>query len=119
MSLYNMVFGQNPSSNQLLEVLGLTEGDFGRFRDVYVADGCIVVHTRCGGGNREDYQWVFDAAQEHPWYSHDADNDFDCTYADIHFRVPDDKMATFVGLLNRGHNPDEQWKELFDLIGKK
>ena len=83
MSLYNMLFGMNSDADKILGFLGKTREDFGRFRNVYMEDGYIVVHTRCGGGNREDYESVFDEMREHPWYSHDADEDFDCTYADI------------------------------------
>ena len=105
-----MLFGKNPSSDQLLSLLDATAGDFGRFRDVYVQDGFIVVHTRNGAGNREDYfpDWVVD----HEWYSHDEDCDFDCTYADIYFKVPEDKMKTMVALLDQGHNPSDAWNKV-------
>jgi len=113
MSLFNMVFGENPSSEKLLEVLNLTKGDFGRYRDVFVEDGFIVVHTRCGGGNREDYEDVFEDASEHPWYVRDEDCDFDSTYANIYFKVPDDQMKTFVSLLEQGQNPEDSWNTFF------
>ena len=90
MSLYNLVFGMNPDSDKLLALLGKTKADFGRFRNVYLEDGYIIVHTRNGGGNREDYTDVFDEMSEHPWYSHDEDDSFDCTYANIYFKIPDD-----------------------------
>jgi hypothetical protein len=118
MSLYNMVFGVNPNSDQLLEVLGKTREDFGRFRDVYVEDDCIVVHTRNGGGNREDHEYVFEEMSEHPWYSHDEDDDFDCTYANIYFKIPEDKLKTYVALLEQGRNPSEAWKEFFNAVQK-
>lgn len=114
MSMYNMLFGMNPDSDKLLSLLGKTAGDFGRFRNVYMEDGFIVVHTRNGGGNREDYEDVFDEMSGHPWYSHDADDDFDCTYANIYFKVPeDDKAFVYLKGLNEGRNPSEQWAELF------
>ena len=117
MSLYNMVFGMNPDSDKLLGLLGKTTGDFGRFRNVYMEDGYIVVHTRCGGGNREDYEDVFDEMSTHPWYSHDADDDFDCTYANIYFKVPDNqKDFLAIQNFNEGKNPNEQWKELFEMF---
>ena len=119
MSIYNMIFGVNPNADQLLGILGKTEGDFGRFRDVFVNDGYIVVHTRNGGGNRDDYQWVFDEMSQHPWYSHDADDDFDCTYANIYFKIPDDEMKTFVALMDQGHDPAEIWQELFKALESK
>lgn len=115
MSLYNLVFGMNPDADKLLALLDSTPADFGRFRNVYMEDGFIVVHTRCGGGNREDYfpEWVTD----HPWYSHDKDGDFDSTYADIYFKVPDDeKMLLALRGLEAGKNPEKQWEELFKLV---
>ncbi len=117
MSLYNLVFGMNPDSDKLLEILGKTREDFGRFRNVYMEDGCIVVHTRNGGGNREDYEDVFDEMSEHPWYSHDADDDFDCTYANIYFKLPEDeKLLTILRGLDEGANPSKQWSELFSAL---
>lgn len=113
MSLFNMVFGENPSADKLLEVLNLNKGDFGRYRDVFVEDGFIVVHTRNGGGNRDEYEDVFDELAAHPWHSHDADCDFDNTYANIYFKVPEDKMKTFVGLLEQGNNPEDSWNAFF------
>ncbi len=110
MSLYNMLFGMNPDANQLLEVLGKTQADFGRFRNVYMEDDYIVVHTRNGGGNREDYEDVFEEMSEHPWYSHDEDDSFDCTYANIYFKIPEshkDFMA--IRNLDAGTDPKEQW----------
>lgn len=120
MSFYNLVFGMNPDSEKLLAVLGKTTEDFGRFRNVYMEDGCIVVHTRCGGGNREDYEDVFEAMSQHPWYSHDADDDFDCTYANIYFKLPDDEqiMIALRGL-ELGEKPKDQWEELFNSILSK
>jgi hypothetical protein len=116
MSLYNLVFGTNPNSEQLLSLLGKTKSDFGRFRDVYVEDGHIVVHTRNGGGNREDYEDVFDEMSEHPWYVRDADDDFDCTYANIYFKIPDNMIQSYVGLLDQGHNPTESWKKMLETL---
>jgi hypothetical protein len=117
MSMYNMIFGMNPDSDKLLSLLGKTQGDFGRFRSVYMDEGFIVVHTRNGGGNREDYEDVFDEMSEHPWYSHDADDDFDCTYANIYFKVPENHKD-FIAImnLNPGAKPSEQWAELFATI---
>ena len=118
MSMYNMLFGMNPDSDKLLSLLGKTTGDFGRFRNVYMEDGFIVVHTRNGGGNREDYEDVFDEMSEHPWYSHDEDDSFDCTYANIFFKIPEGSEQTLVLLkgLNEGSNPGRQWAELLGLM---
>ena len=119
MSLYNALFGKNPNSDQLLNVLGKTQGDFGRFRDVFIQDNYIVVHTRCGGGNREDYEHVFEDMSNHSWYSHNEDDDFDCTYANFYFRVPDEKTKTLIALMDQGHNPKEAWPIILDALKNK
>ena len=113
MSLYNMLFGMNPDSDKLLEFLGKTKEDFGRFRNVYMEDGFIVVHTRNGGGNRDDYQWVFDEMSTHPWYSHDADDDFDCTYANIYFRHPEGYGELLKEMAEGTVTPSEKWDLFF------
>ena len=116
MSMYNMLFGMNPDTDKILSLLGKTAGDFGRFRNVYLSEGYIVVHTRNGGGNREDYEDVFDEMSEHPWYSHDEDDSFDFTYANIYFKIPEDKVKTYVALLDQGRTPTESWNELLDIL---
>jgi hypothetical protein len=85
-----MLFGMNPDSDKILSVLGKTKADFGRFRDVYIEDGYIVVFTRCGGGNRDDYEDVFSEMEDHPWFAYEEDDDFDCTYARFYFKIPDE-----------------------------
>jgi hypothetical protein len=88
MSMYNSLFGMNPDSDKLLDVLGKKREDFGRFRDVYLDDDYLVVFTRCGGGNREYYEHVFEEMGNHPWFERDEDDDFDCTYASFYFKLP-------------------------------
>ena len=115
--MYNMIFGMNPDTDNILQLLGKTQADFGRFRSVFLEDGYIVVHTRNGGGNREDYEDVFDEMSEHPWYSHDADDDFDCTYANIYFKVPENhKDFLAIQQFNEGANPADQWATLFAMM---
>jgi hypothetical protein len=116
MSLYNMVHGANPNTAQLLGLLDLTPADFGRYRDVYLKDGYIVVHTRNGGGNREDYEDVFDSMSEHPWYSHDEDCEFDCTYADIYFKIPEGEAQTVAALVDEHITPAERWEAIFKAL---
>lgn len=112
MSLYNLIAGRNPSTAQFMQLLGKNTADFGRFRDVYIDNDYIVVHTRCGGGNREDYIDMFEEMEMHPWYSHDEDCDFDNTYANLYFRIPDDQSQTLIKLLDSGINPNDMWNSL-------
>ena len=108
----------NPDSDQLLHLLNKTKDEFGRFRNVYVQDNYIVVHTRCGGGNREYYEDMFDDISNHPWYSHNQDDDFDCTYADIFFEVPHD-VREVLSTLDKGHLPTEQWASFLEVLKTK
>lgn len=123
MSLYNMLFGSNPLSGLFLAMIDLTPQAAGRLRDVYLIqqeDGelRIVVFTRNGGGNREHYDDEKEAGMEchctgctithhlpkHPLYVQDEDDDFDCTYANVMFRVPDQFKKTIQELVDA--NPD-------------
>lgn len=120
MSLYNMLFGSNPAGPAILKTLGLTPADTGRYRDCYVAkmengEYRIVVHTRNGGGNREEYQSVIDTLATHPLYQGDADDDFDCTYADIYFGLPEEYAADLKAIAENQEfvKPSEKWQELF------
>lgn len=106
MSLYGMVHGENPVATQLLLILGLSVDDVGRYRDAYLnADGShIIIYTRNGGGNREEYEDVFEALRQHLKYLRDWDDDFDSTYAYIEFAVPDEFLA-FTSSLATGKEP--------------
>jgi len=93
--MYNMVMGTNPLAGVWVESLGLELGDFGRIRDGWLQDDGplglrIVIHTRCGGGNREDYEGVFEKMKGHPQYLRDYDCEYDSTYANIEFKIPEE-----------------------------
>lgn len=105
--LYNEVFGMNPAT--LLVAPMLTEEDprryFPRFRDCYVDDGNIVIYTRVGGPNRDDYGDEIDEMRGMPTFVGTYDDDFDCTYGYYVFGVPgewrDDFDAIMSGELGR------------------
>jgi hypothetical protein len=118
--LYNMLFGENASQKDFLfKLLDKTPGDFGRYRDIYVTDKHIVVHTRNGGGNREDYEDVFDEMSEHPLYSYDEDDDFDCTYANIYFHHPEGYGEVLKEMAVGTITPSEKWQMLFKSFENK
>ncbi|GAH11948.1 unnamed protein product [marine sediment metagenome] len=106
MSLYNLLHGTNKLAPLLLKVLKLDTSDVGRFRDIYLnKDGTkIILLTRNGGGNREDYQDVFESMERHPNYLTDYDDDFDCTYAYIEFSVPE-RFKESIAKLSTGKKP--------------
>jgi hypothetical protein len=122
MSLYNALFGRNPASRLLLAMLNLTEGDVGRFRDCYLKRDeetkklTIVIYTRNGGGNRDDYEAVTEALQVHPAYLSDADDDFDCTYASYFFKVPEAFAATAEELAGLGAESDVSPQDRFQAL---
>lgn len=117
MSLYNSLFGTNNLAPLLLAALKLHSNDFGRFRDCYLnEDGSkIIVYTRCGGGNREDYQQVFDAMEQHQNYLSNYDDDFDCTYAYFEFSVPDE-FKEQLKMIAESHGQKESPTEKFQQL---
>lgn len=117
--LYNMLFGENKSQKDFLfGLLERTPGDFGRYRDIYVTDQHIVVHTRNGGGNREDYQDVFDEMFHHPLYVYDEDDDFDCTYANIYFKHPEGYEDLLKEMAVGTVTPSQKWDMLFKALSE-
>ena len=141
MSLYNALFGQNPLSDIVLEALGTTRDAVPRYRDAYYDAEAerLVIHTRTGGGNRDYYEnearcrdsypecfgdgttdqpsgpWNADL-RALPGFMFDRDDDFDCTYADFYFTVPDAFRPIFDGLKELGAGTDakpaERWQAL-------
>jgi len=128
MSLYNMLHGVNPVAGAVLNMLKLTPDDVGRFRDAFItADGKLAIYTRNGGGNREEYDEVFEDLANHPEYLYDEDDDFDCTYATIYFNVPlefKDDVKQFLKLVEEKdaqvltQTPAEKFQETLDNLSK-
>jgi len=130
MSMYNMLFGVNQYSDLLLSFLGLTKGDFARFRDVSLTkDGNIAVYTRLGGGNRECwcsspkehsedgcYGRTIEQLQKHPHYLSDQDDDFDSTYATFYFSVPDQYKEITEAMPKSKQSNDDKWTKKLDEI---
>lgn len=117
--MYNLVFGMNPYSDSVLECLGLKKEDFGRFRDVFVANGKIAVYTRCGGGNRPDYQHVFEKMAAHPNFLHAKDDSFDETYCTFYFSFPEGEEEV-LNLINSPEefDPDARWQAAINAISR-
>lgn len=95
MSVYHMIHGRQPGGDAILDALGLDPRDVPRLRDCWVEPNArdggyrIVVYTRMGGGNREQYQDDIDALSDHPLYLYDQDEPHDPTYASIFFALPE------------------------------
>lgn len=122
MSMYNAMFGKNKAAPFILSMLGKTEADFGRFRDArFNAEKHIEIYTRCGGGNRDSYQEVFDEMSSHPYFITEYDDSFDCTYATFVFKIPDQFREQVEKLFDESDNkaPADKWKDLFAALDAK
>ena len=108
MSLYNMMNGVNWTAFLCLPVLGKHPDEYPRFRDSFVGiegrpefDGKIVLLTRTGGNNREDYQDEIDEMYSMPTFIADFDDDFDNTYAYWVFDIPEEWKKDFLLVMDR------------------
>lgn len=116
--LYNMVHGYNPACVWILPLLGRHENEYPRFRDCYVEeqkDGeyLIVIYTRVGGRNR-NYGFGEEELYKDPLFVETVDDDFDNTYAEYKFRVPEKWKDDFNKLIERKFS--ETSKEYQELI---
>jgi len=116
MSMYNMLHGVSHAAPLLKAVLGLDQPNGTR----------IHLLTRNGGGNRG--HWDDDRKEgascgcpgcvikyvlpQHPQYEKDYDDEFDCTYAYVDFKVPEE-YAELMAALATGKEP-ATIKELLD-----
>lgn len=136
MSLYNMLFGTNAAAQVLLAMLGTDANCAPRFRDCYLSEGRIAIHTRTGGGNRDMYESEESARANYPEYFtgnddpcgpwnedlrklpgflHDEDDDFDSTYATFYFSVPE-QFKHLLDKLPEGVDPAQRWQETFERL---
>lgn len=141
MSIYNAIFGVNSLAGMVMAALNTSHEAVPRFRDAYfdAENFHLVIHTRTGGGNREFYESVEACRRNYPeyfgegrtepsgpWNSDlrklpgflfDLDDDFDCTYADWHYAVPEAWCPLFeqIKAIGAGSEPPpaERWQALF------
>lgn len=128
MSFYNLIFGENPASDAILATLGLARADCGRFRDCFISNGEIAVYTRNGGGNRQCWEErgdectcpgciITDRLPRHPCYLRDEDDAFDCTYATVYFRFPDEFSDDLKRLdSDETFEPSKRWLDAIESI---
>jgi hypothetical protein len=122
MSLYNMMNGVNPATFYILPMLGYHPDSYPRFRDCFISDerypdnNHIIVYTRTGGGNRESYM------DQNLWitciegYIEDYDDDYDCTFANFVFDIPEKWKDDFNKIIEG--NIKETSKEYQDQLVK-
>ena len=113
--LYNMVFGYNELAGPLLSAIQLAPGEVPRFRDCFLTkDGTeIVVYTRTGGGNREEY-----ADRTPRWHAAQATcvtrmTRSNSTYALFFFAVPEmfKEPCLKAAAAGMGVDPAERWND--------
>lgn len=102
MSLYHMLRGVSGVTFLVLPMLGKHPDAYPRFRDCFLSDeehpehvGRILVYTRVGGGNRDDYASEIEALRHSPQYVTDYDDSFDSTYAMFVFAVPEEWQSDY------------------------
>jgi hypothetical protein len=118
--MYNLIFGRNPMSDMILATLGLKKEDCGRFRDCFIFNNEIAIYTRNGGGNREYCQNVFDTLEKHSCYLRDEDDDFDCTYATIYFKFPEEYKEELSKLSSAElFDPSKMWLDALEALKGK
>lgn len=93
MGLYNMLFKVDQNAGNYLQVLGLDYKKIDRFRDLELVkvgeEYRLRLLTRTGGNNRQDSEESIKALQAHPLYIEDRDVEYDSTYAEFDFKLPD------------------------------
>lgn len=97
--MYHMMNGLNQATWFLIPMLGEKHPDeYPRFRDCFIDTGddepkyeedIIVVYTRVGGGNR-GCDYGEEELMEHPNFIETFDDDFDNTYGNYIFSVPEE-----------------------------
>jgi len=121
--LYNNLFRVDSEYRKLLCIIKINEDEIPRFRDCYylkrsAEDGgdCIVIHTRTGGGNRDDYEDENEGLTRSKYYQKDEDDDFDCTYADFYYSIPDEYVVDLKEIYSDIDTitPAEKWQILFN-----
>ena len=114
--LYNMVNGYNLACLWIMPLLGRHEDEYPRFRDCYLEEKngeyLIVIYTRVGGGNR-NCGYGEEELYKDPLFVETVDDDFDKTYAEYKFRVPEKWKDDFNKILEGDFaNTSNEYKKL-------
>jgi hypothetical protein len=141
-----MVHGTQDTAAVALGLLGIGIGDVPRFRDAWLVSHPsgprVVIHTRTGGGNRDYYDSEERCRDEFPerfgrdgeddpcgpWnadlralpgFLYDEDEEFDCTYANFYFKVPEehrDAVQAYLDAKGDPKAPAERWEAVIEAI---
>lgn len=123
MSLYHVIFGINKLAGPLLVTLGINPRGISRFRDCFLGtDNDIIIYTRTGGGNREEFKEQNEALRRNEHFLRDEDDSFDSTYALFHYRIPEDIkdiIVKYQAVEGWCIDPSKRWQEALSLLGGK
>ena len=94
MSLYTQIFGENENADKILDLIDINRENFGRYRDCWLnPEGTIAtVLSRVGGGNRQNYEYVYENLKLHIRYIGYKEEPGDSTYVYFNFSIPDNKI---------------------------
>lgn len=86
--------GEVDLCDELLSWDNFSVSYFPRFREAVVEERepWIIVRTRTGGGNREEYYDEINRCKSLPNFDHDEDDDFDRTYMYFWYKIPEKSM---------------------------
>jgi len=111
MNMYTLIFGENDNAKLLMKILDIDQASgkwhSGRYRDCYLQDNKIILYTRNGNGNREDY--FPNEIVNHPNYITDYDDDFDQTYCYIEFSIPEEFKKDLENIEQEQYTPTEKF----------
>lgn len=110
--MYGMVVGMHPLAANWLAALGLDVGSVPRFRDAWLVEKegydphgnklVINIHARCGKDawtdDAQEEQWK--KLQEHPEFIQVYNCEYDDTYSNMEFVVPEKLMTKLKELLS-------------------
>lgn len=117
--LYNVLFGQSEHAPALLLALGIEADAVPRYRDCYInKEKHIVIYTRVGGGNRDDYEEEIKFLRSLPGFLFDEDDSFDNTYALFHYEVPE-KYQQVLSVIEPEEDPKDKMQALLQKLRER
>lgn len=95
MSLYTQIFGENENADKILDLIDINRENFGRYRDCWLnPEGTVAtVLSKVGGGNRQNYEYIYENLKLHIRYINYKEDPKDSTYVYFNFSIPDGKIG--------------------------